>query len=218
MASNARTVRNLPGRDRVRAAPYAPPDARRSPMGRAPDNHATPLPESGTPHGDVPIRTGVADQLSDVCRPGHYRLRYDHIDNHGKISFRRAGRMHHLGVGASNARRRVLAIADQTTVTVIDLTTGEVLSTHTIDPDRSYWRNQQKAPADGQDVTYDPTHPSHMTRLITLVELRGLEPLTFSLRMHGVDLIRPEHGVIDVQVAAAGAPWLHREGTHGAHG
>ena len=50
------------------------------------------------------------------------------------------------------------------------------------------------------------------------VELRGFEPLTFSLRRHGVDLIRREHGVIDVQVAAAGAPWLHRGGTHGAHG
>ena len=33
-----------------------------------------------------------------------------------------------------------------TTVTVIDLTTGEILSTHTIDPDRSYWRNQPKTP------------------------------------------------------------------------
>jgi Integrase core domain len=76
----------------------------------------------------------------------HYRLRYDRTDSHGKISFRRAGRIHHLGVGASNAHRRVLAIADQTTVTVIDLTTGEILSTHTIDPDRSYWRNQQKSP------------------------------------------------------------------------
>ncbi len=78
--------------------------------------------------------------------PGHYRLRYDRTDSHGKMSIRRAGRMHHLGVGASNAQRRVLAITDQTSVTVIDLSTGEVLSTHTIDPDRSYWRNQQKRP------------------------------------------------------------------------
>jgi hypothetical protein len=54
--------------------------------------------------------------------------------------------MHHLGVGASNAHRRVLAITDQTTITVINLTTGEV--PHPIDPDRSrsYWRNQQKSP------------------------------------------------------------------------
>jgi hypothetical protein len=51
-----------------------------------------------------------------------------------------------------------------------------------------------------------------------MVELRGLEPLTFSLPRHGVDQIGREHGVIGVQVAAAGAPWLHRGGTHGAHG
>jgi hypothetical protein len=37
-------------------------------------------------------------------------------------------------------------------------------------------------------------------RYFELVELRGLEPLTFPLRRHGVDLIRREHGVIDVQV------------------
>ena len=90
--------------------------------------------------------TPKARPASTIGDPGHYRLRHDQTDNHGKISFRRAGRMHHLGVGASNAHRRALAIADQTTVTVIDQLTGEVLSTHTIDPDRSYWRNQQKQP------------------------------------------------------------------------
>jgi len=90
--------------------------------------------------------TPKARPASTIGDPGHYRLRHDQTDNHGKISFRRAGRMHHLGVGASNAHHRVLAIADQTTVTVIDQLTGEVLSTHTIDPNRSYWRNQQKQP------------------------------------------------------------------------
>jgi hypothetical protein len=62
------------------------------------------------------------------------------------MSFRRAGRMHHLGVGYAHARKRVLAIADDTTVTVIQLETGEILSTHHIDPAKSYWRNTQRAP------------------------------------------------------------------------
>jgi transposase InsO family protein len=78
--------------------------------------------------------------------PGHYRLRYDLLDTLGKMSFRRAGRMHHLGIGAAHARKRVLAIADDTTVTVIELATGEILSTHHIDPTKTYWRNQQKRP------------------------------------------------------------------------
>jgi hypothetical protein len=38
---------------------------------------------------------------------------------------------------------------------------------------------------------------SHLVRgCYRTVELRGLEPLTFSLRRHGVDLIRREHGVM----------------------
>ncbi len=38
------------------------------------------------------------------------------------MSLRRAGRMHHLGVGAAHARKRVLAFADEYHVTVADLT------------------------------------------------------------------------------------------------
>lgn len=79
-------------------------------------------------------------------QPGHYRLRYDVLDTLGKMSLRRAGRMHHLGIGAAHAGKRVLAIADDTTVTVIELQTGEVLSTNIIDPTKTYWRNTQKAP------------------------------------------------------------------------
>jgi len=62
------------------------------------------------------------------------------------MSFRRAGRMHHLGIGAAHAGKRVLAIADDTTITVIELHTGEILATNTIDPTKTYWRNTQRAP------------------------------------------------------------------------
>ena len=76
----------------------------------------------------------------------HYRLRYDRLDTKGKMSIRRAGRMHHLGIGAEHARKRVLALADDTHITVADLTTGELLSTHHIEPHKTYWRNQNKKP------------------------------------------------------------------------
>ena len=76
----------------------------------------------------------------------HYRVRYDRIDKAGGVSFRRSGRMHHLGVGRDHVGRRVLALADETSVTVIELATGEVLSTHQIDPGRTYWRNQEREP------------------------------------------------------------------------
>jgi transposase InsO family protein len=76
----------------------------------------------------------------------HYRLRYDRLDPKGRMTIRRAGRMHHLGIGTAHARKRVLALADEHHITVIELQTGEVLSTHLIEPDRTYWRNQQREP------------------------------------------------------------------------
>jgi len=39
-----------------------------------------------------------------------------------------------------------LAIADDHDVTVVALDTGEILSTHLIEPDKSYWRNQRRDP------------------------------------------------------------------------
>ena len=77
---------------------------------------------------------------------GHFRLRYDTTDKKGAITLRRAGRMHHLKVGAAHARRRILAIVDETHVTVVALDTGEILSTHRIEPDRGYWRNTRRDP------------------------------------------------------------------------
>ena len=62
------------------------------------------------------------------------------------MTIRRAGRMHHLGIGTAHARKRVLALADDHHITVIELDTGEVLSTHLIEPNKAYWRNQQKEP------------------------------------------------------------------------
>jgi len=62
------------------------------------------------------------------------------------MSIRRAGPMHHLGVGATHARKRVLAFADEHHITVADLTTGEVLSRHLIEPNKSYSRNQTREP------------------------------------------------------------------------
>ena len=65
--------------------------------------------------------------------PGHFRLRYDSADKKGAITLRRAGRLHHLKIGAAHARARVLAIVDEQEVTVVSLDTGEILSTHRIE-------------------------------------------------------------------------------------
>jgi transposase InsO family protein len=90
--------------------------------------------------------TPKAAPASNGHAQGHYRLRYDRLDTKGKMTVRRAGRMHHLGIGTEHARKRVLAFADDRHITVADLTTGEVLSVHLIEPDKTYWRNQNKKP------------------------------------------------------------------------
>ena len=78
--------------------------------------------------------------------PGPFRLRYDLVDRGGRVSLRRAGAMHHLGIGAARAGRRVLAIVDEHEVTVVALDTGEGLSTPRIEPVRTYWRNRRRDP------------------------------------------------------------------------
>ncbi|MCW5951558.1 MAG: integrase core domain-containing protein [Propionibacteriaceae bacterium] len=79
-------------------------------------------------------------------RDSHYRLRYDTVDKTGRISLRRAGRMHHLGIGTTHRGKRVLALIDQTTVTIVHLDTGQIIATNTIDPNHGYWRNTQREP------------------------------------------------------------------------
>ena len=71
----------------------------------------------------------------------HYRVRHDNVDQFGKISLRRAGKMHHLGVGIENQFKKVYIVVDHYKVSVVEKKTGEVLSKHVIEPTRTYWTN-----------------------------------------------------------------------------
>jgi transposase InsO family protein len=76
----------------------------------------------------------------------HYRVRRDIIDQFGKLTLRRAGTLHHLGVGRDHARKPVLILTDEAQATVTDQTTGEILGIYNIDPNRNYWANKTKEP------------------------------------------------------------------------
>src|SRR5487761_1996498 len=71
----------------------------------------------------------------------HYRVRHDSVDKFGKLSLRRAGIMHHLGVGIEQRHKKVFIIVDHFKVSVVEKKTGEVLSRHEIQPGRSFWTN-----------------------------------------------------------------------------
>lgn len=106
---------------------------------------------------DATIKASPADHPDG----GNWRIRHDRVDQFGKLSLRRAGRMHHLGVGIDHAHTPVLILTDDTTATVTDLATGEVLSTHTVDPGRTYWRNNDRSPGRWPgllNINDDPEH------------------------------------------------------------
>jgi hypothetical protein len=127
----------------------------------------------------VPERARPTAKASPPSTPiEHFRIRHDTVDQFGKLTLRHGSQLHHLGIGRTHAHTPVLILATTTTVTVISKTGYQLIASHRIDPDRNYWRNQQKNPGrwPGQPVTADATHVQPMTRLITLVELRGLEP------------------------------------------
>ncbi|MCX6430939.1 MAG: IS481 family transposase [Actinobacteria bacterium] len=71
----------------------------------------------------------------------HYRVRHDSVDKFGKLSLRRAGVMHHLGVGIEQRHKKVFMIVDHHKVSVVEKKTGEILSRHEIQPGRSFWTN-----------------------------------------------------------------------------
>ena len=104
------------------------------------------------PHRALDGRTpAAAYQATPKALPAgntsaHFRVRLDHVDTGGKISLRRAGRMHHLGIGHAHRGQPAIVLIDATTATVVHRTTGEVLSTHHIDPTRTYWPNTQREP------------------------------------------------------------------------
>ena len=71
----------------------------------------------------------------------HYRVRHDSVDQFGKLSLRRAGKMHHLGVGIEHHFKKVFVVVDHYKVSVVEKKTAEILSKHIIEPTRTYWTN-----------------------------------------------------------------------------
>jgi transposase InsO family protein len=68
----------------------------------------------------------------------HYRVRRDRIDNGGVITIRYNSRLRHIGLGAENRGKRVLALIADLQVRIIDAETGELLRELTLDPAKDY--------------------------------------------------------------------------------
>ena len=68
----------------------------------------------------------------------HHRVRRDRIDTNGSVSLRRAGAMHHIGLGRALAHTPVIVLVADLDIRIIHADTGEVLRALTLDPTRDY--------------------------------------------------------------------------------
>jgi len=69
--------------------------------------------------------------------PDHFRLRNDVVDNHGKLSLRHNGVMHHIGIGRPYAGTAIRMLIHEKEIRVIT-TTGELLAELTLDEEKDY--------------------------------------------------------------------------------
>jgi len=67
----------------------------------------------------------------------HYRVRRDKV-SHGNVSLRINGALHHIGLGRHLHRTPIIMLITDLDVRVIHATTGEIIRTLTIDPNRRY--------------------------------------------------------------------------------
>jgi hypothetical protein len=97
-------------------------------------------------HGQTPHAAYTAKpklKPSRQGRIGEWRTRYDRVDRFGKLTLRRAGKMHHLGVGVAHRGIDVLMLINQESVIITHHATGEILTEHLIEPLKSYWPKKE---------------------------------------------------------------------------
>ena len=90
-----------------------------------------------TPHHAYNARVKAKPHNDALFGPS--RTRNDRVDGDGKVSLRRAGNQHKIGVGRAHAKKEVFLVIDSRHVIVTDKRTGEILSEHRIDPSKKYW-------------------------------------------------------------------------------
>lgn len=96
------------------------------------------LPHHATPHTAYTTRPKATPSRQQRETDHHDRVRTDRIDSTGAVTLRVNGRLHHIGIGRTHKGTHVRLLIHDLNVTVISLTTGEILRDLTIDPHRDY--------------------------------------------------------------------------------
>ena len=99
------------------------------------------------PHRSLPHRATPATIYNSLPKalPGpsrdadtHDRIRHDRIDDSGCVTLRVNGKMHHIGIGRTQARTHVVLLVQDLHVRVVNAVTGELLRELLIDPTKDY--------------------------------------------------------------------------------
>jgi transposase InsO family protein len=90
-----------------------------------------------TPLAAYQARPKAAPQVSTEAEP-QARVRRDVVDNHGKLSLRHNGRLHHIGIGRTHARTPILMLINGLHIRIIHATTGELIRELILNPAIDY--------------------------------------------------------------------------------
>ncbi len=75
---------------------------------------------------------------------GHYRVRHDIVGDTGTVTLRHAGTLHHIGIGRTHARTRIIMLINDLDIRIVNPDTGELLRRLTLDPNRNYQPQTQE--------------------------------------------------------------------------
>ncbi len=77
----------------------------------------------------------------------HDRIRHDTVDKAGSVTVRSRSRLHHIGIGRTHARTRVIVLVQDLHVRVVDAAAGELIRELLLDPSKRYQPIPQPNPS-----------------------------------------------------------------------
>ena len=95
------------------------------------------LPHRATPASVYTTRPKATPDKGGREADTHDRVRRDRVDKAGKITLRYQGRLYSIGIGRTHARTRVIVLAQDLNIRIIDTATGELLRELVLDPSKT---------------------------------------------------------------------------------
>ncbi len=96
------------------------------------------LPHRATPATVYTSRPKAGPQTGARENDTHDRVRHDRIDKAGKVTLRYHGQLYSIGIGRTHTGTRVLVLAQDLDIRIIDAATGELLRELVLDPSKRY--------------------------------------------------------------------------------